>query len=348
MIKTICNACGNERSFQDSYLGRKFKCPACGNIILIDHPEEDFNADESGPIQNEIVDQENPIAATNPGEGTDQSTSAYSHGDYLQPKAKYNSILISIIILIAIIVLIFAIFRPGKVDTTYSSTDSVRVLPDTLKVVSANVSSYKSYNTGYYKKFADGATRVYLYRSADVQTITDRFLPDDVIVYVSAIDKEFGYIEYEYEGTKLGGWVMMQYLLFVPKEALPATNIISISEEDAAEIYKEFRQYSLDGNVEGLEKLFADNIAIYMDLVNLSKESVMDDQKKYFTRWTLVEDEQIKFERTNDSTFAYERKIKVRLVKDPGTIKEFLLKGFVGFDSNKKIDRLKDVETIKI
>lgn len=35
MIETICSNCGNKRVFEDSYSGRKFKCPTCGNIVEI-------------------------------------------------------------------------------------------------------------------------------------------------------------------------------------------------------------------------------------------------------------------------------------------------------------------------
>lgn len=35
MITTTCKSCGNTRSFQDTYSGRKFKCPSCGKPVTI-------------------------------------------------------------------------------------------------------------------------------------------------------------------------------------------------------------------------------------------------------------------------------------------------------------------------
>ncbi len=35
MIETICSNCGNIRIFEDSFAGKKFKCPSCGNVVEI-------------------------------------------------------------------------------------------------------------------------------------------------------------------------------------------------------------------------------------------------------------------------------------------------------------------------
>ena len=35
MIETICENCGNLKVFEDSYVGRKFKCPVCGEVVEI-------------------------------------------------------------------------------------------------------------------------------------------------------------------------------------------------------------------------------------------------------------------------------------------------------------------------
>lgn len=35
MIETICKDCGNKKSFDDDKLGKKFKCPNCGNVVPI-------------------------------------------------------------------------------------------------------------------------------------------------------------------------------------------------------------------------------------------------------------------------------------------------------------------------
>lgn len=35
MIETICPSCGNRKPFEDSFIGRKFKCPKCSNPVTI-------------------------------------------------------------------------------------------------------------------------------------------------------------------------------------------------------------------------------------------------------------------------------------------------------------------------
>jgi DNA-directed RNA polymerase subunit RPC12/RpoP len=36
MIETICQKCGNKKSFSEDKFGKKFKCPECGNAVLIE------------------------------------------------------------------------------------------------------------------------------------------------------------------------------------------------------------------------------------------------------------------------------------------------------------------------
>ena len=35
MIETICQSCGNLKSFEESYIGKTFKCPSCSNPVII-------------------------------------------------------------------------------------------------------------------------------------------------------------------------------------------------------------------------------------------------------------------------------------------------------------------------
>lgn len=55
MIETICSNCGNKRVFEDSYLGRKFKCPTCGNIVEIKRLEAE-TALETDEVSNSSVE----------------------------------------------------------------------------------------------------------------------------------------------------------------------------------------------------------------------------------------------------------------------------------------------------
>ena len=36
MIETICKKCGNKKSFGEDKFGKKFRCPNCGNVVLIE------------------------------------------------------------------------------------------------------------------------------------------------------------------------------------------------------------------------------------------------------------------------------------------------------------------------
>lgn len=42
MIQTICKNCGNKKEFNEDKLGKKFKCPQCSNIVLIEKIDLDF------------------------------------------------------------------------------------------------------------------------------------------------------------------------------------------------------------------------------------------------------------------------------------------------------------------
>lgn len=60
MIETICKNCGNIRVFEDSYAGRKFKCPVCGEVVEISPLKTDEIAEKdkvSSESVNVIVNQ---------------------------------------------------------------------------------------------------------------------------------------------------------------------------------------------------------------------------------------------------------------------------------------------------
>ncbi len=42
MIATKCKGCGTEKTFSDDKAGKKFKCPICGEIVLIDEIKDDI------------------------------------------------------------------------------------------------------------------------------------------------------------------------------------------------------------------------------------------------------------------------------------------------------------------
>jgi uncharacterized Zn finger protein (UPF0148 family) len=60
MITTKCKSCGTEKTFSDDKAGKKFKCPVCGEIVLIDAIKDDtiqeppiIETSESEPTQTE-------------------------------------------------------------------------------------------------------------------------------------------------------------------------------------------------------------------------------------------------------------------------------------------------------
>ena len=55
MIETICSNCGNIRVFEDSYAGRKFKCPECGEVVEI-KPTATKEVETKDETSNELVE----------------------------------------------------------------------------------------------------------------------------------------------------------------------------------------------------------------------------------------------------------------------------------------------------
>lgn len=55
MIETICSNCGNIRVFEDSYAGRKFKCPECGEVVEI-KPTETKDVETKDETSNDSVE----------------------------------------------------------------------------------------------------------------------------------------------------------------------------------------------------------------------------------------------------------------------------------------------------
>ena len=53
MIITTCKSCGNTKSFEDKYSGRKFKCPSCGKPVTIGPIEKENSKIDTGDANNE-------------------------------------------------------------------------------------------------------------------------------------------------------------------------------------------------------------------------------------------------------------------------------------------------------
>jgi transcription initiation factor IIE alpha subunit len=45
MVETICPNCGNRKSFEDSYVGKTFKCPSCSNPVTIQNLGSQLNTE---------------------------------------------------------------------------------------------------------------------------------------------------------------------------------------------------------------------------------------------------------------------------------------------------------------
>jgi len=62
MIETTCSNCGNKRVFDESYSGRKFKCPNCGEVVEIKHAEPEDILYEPMDDDVELTQQESTEA----------------------------------------------------------------------------------------------------------------------------------------------------------------------------------------------------------------------------------------------------------------------------------------------
>lgn len=45
MVETICPGCGNRKAFQDSHVGKTFKCPNCNNPVTIQNVGSQLNTE---------------------------------------------------------------------------------------------------------------------------------------------------------------------------------------------------------------------------------------------------------------------------------------------------------------
>ena len=74
MIETICQSCGNIKSFEESYIGKTFKCPSCSNPVIIQNVGSQLNTEpvsQTNSFADEIAraeaektrDQENQLKA---------------------------------------------------------------------------------------------------------------------------------------------------------------------------------------------------------------------------------------------------------------------------------------------
>lgn len=64
MIETICENCGNNKSFDDTHRGKKFKCPICQNPVLVMSLGEQLLNIEFGSIDDrpkELTEEEKAI-----------------------------------------------------------------------------------------------------------------------------------------------------------------------------------------------------------------------------------------------------------------------------------------------
>jgi DNA-directed RNA polymerase subunit RPC12/RpoP len=43
MVETVCSVCGNKKSFENSNIGRTFKCPNCSNAVKIESVGSQLN-----------------------------------------------------------------------------------------------------------------------------------------------------------------------------------------------------------------------------------------------------------------------------------------------------------------
>lgn len=123
----------------------------------------------------------------------------------------------------------------------------------------------------------------------------------------------------------------------------------NFSDEDAKTILRNYYNAAeLGGNLDNLNTLFADNLILYQDEHNISKDKAILGERKYFLRWSLLESSILDFSLLESKKYHYKVRQKLRFVKDPSIEKIFEVEGSFGLDENNKINYVQDEKTTRI
>ena len=104
----------------------------------------------------------------------------------------------------------------------------------------------------------------------------------------------------------------------------------------------------IGGNLDNLNNLFADNLIVYQDEHNISKDKAILSERKYLSRWSLLESSILDFSLLENRKYHYKTRQKLRFVKDPSIEKTFEIEGYFIIDENNKINSLQDEKTTRI
>ena len=61
MIETICQKCGNIKTFSEDKAGKKFKCPSCQEVVAIEFAKTISTQNVIEPYQKNIVEEESKL-----------------------------------------------------------------------------------------------------------------------------------------------------------------------------------------------------------------------------------------------------------------------------------------------
>ena len=213
MITTTCKSCGNSRSFDDSYAGKKYKCPGCGNPVTISSIDEieieNKHFSEGIKNKNNLLDQSEPKNVFLPHNKIKKSVITGVMG------------LFSLLILIVALKFVFSLdFNKDKIppspvrDATSSSSVTQT---DQLTQQAENNSNIEQFKAGYYIANGSELRKIYFHNAPDISTRRKAYLSTQETVYVQKVQNNFGYIEFaNTNGQTSYGWIEMQYLIVKP------------------------------------------------------------------------------------------------------------------------------------
>ncbi len=190
MVETVCNNCGNTKSFNEDKLGKKFKCPACGNIVLIEKPAVEEPIKHSEVFQNPLeATQTSETARNNNFEGKEKIIkSIYADEQFPQQtsvnsksKSSKRNLIILGLILFVIVVSSLAINKYLESKTTaannntthsvsrkmagtqikevsvLSNTDNTTINSESSQILLKTINIVKSYFTSLQNKTFDAS-----------------------------------------------------------------------------------------------------------------------------------------------------------------------------------------------
>jgi len=329
MIKATCKICGFEKSFEDKYSGKTFKCPSCTTPVKI---EINVAIDEPKVENQEVVNK--PISATNVES---------------EPKSNNSIFIFSIVMgfLVFIIFIVFIYYKGSNDNNNYTKVDSVASI-NTVKPEdywqSKQDKNTIQYEIGYYKKKFIGSEYGNIFNNSDGTESANQYLNDDAIIKIEKVENGYGYLSYTNSNSNQAyGWVKMEEL-----DKTEDPNITNVDLNDAKDQYSKYYNSILERDKSSIYNLLSNILENYMGKINFSKEEVYDDASKYMDRWKLISEDLKSFTKFSKNKFTYSKRITIVKVDNENIERIFDVEGVIGFDSEMKINYLNDTKTTRI